>query len=222
MKQIQESSPKRPAPCGSSSSPSSAALLDRRSLAVLQQITGINTVLFYGSIIFKEHVAHQSDTSAVFANVIVGAVNFLMTIVALGLIDKLGRRPLLMFSAGTMAVCQAALGFAFLSSRPAATIVLPACSAAWRPSQLASAPASGSCSPNLPTRIRGRAMSIATICLWIACTVLTMTFLSLVKAVSATGAFLVYSAMCVITFVIVWKFVPETKGRTLEEIERSW
>ncbi|MFN7999305.1 MAG: sugar porter family MFS transporter [Bryobacteraceae bacterium] len=193
------------------------------SLAILQQITGINTVLFYGSIIFKEHVAHQSDTSAVFANVIVGAVNFLMTIVALGLIDKLGRRPLLMFSAGTMAVCQAALGFAFLSSRPAATIVLPAmlfCVAAFA---VGLGPGFWVLLAEIfPTRIRGRAMSIATICLWIACTVLTMTFLSLVKAVSATGAFLVYSAMCVITFLIVWKFVPETKGRTLEEIERSW
>jgi SP family arabinose:H+ symporter-like MFS transporter len=193
------------------------------SLAILQQITGINTVLFYGSIIFKEHVAHQSNTSAVFANVIVGAVNFLMTIVALGLIDKLGRRPLLMFSAGTMAVCQAALGFAFLSSRPAATIVLPAmlfCVAAFA---VGLGPGFWVLLAEIfPTRIRGRAMSIATICLWVACTVLTMTFLSLVKAVSATGAFLVYSAMCVITFAIVWKFVPETKGRTLEEIERSW
>lgn len=193
------------------------------SLAILQQITGINTVLFYGSIIFKEHVAHQSNTSAVFANVVVGAVNFLMTIVALGLIDKLGRRPLLMISTAAMAGCQAALGIAFLMNPPPATLVLAimlCCVAAFA---VGLGPGFWVLlSEIFPTRIRGRAMSIATICLWSACTVLTMTFLSLVKAVSATGAFLIYSGMCVITFGIVWRFVPETKGRSLEEIERSW
>lgn len=193
------------------------------SLAILQQITGINTVLFYGSIIFKEHVAHQSDTSAVFANVIVGAVNFLMTIVALVLIDKLGRRPLLMISTITMGACQAALGIAFLLNPPPAMLVLTImlfCVAAFA---VGLGPGFWVLlSEIFPTRIRGRAMSIATICLWIACTVLTMTFLSLVKAVSATGAFLIYSSMCVVTFLIVWRFVPETKGRSLEEIERSW
>jgi SP family arabinose:H+ symporter-like MFS transporter len=193
------------------------------SLAILQQITGINTVLFYGSIIFKEHVAHQSDTSAVFANVVVGAVNFLMTIVALGLIDKLGRRPLLMISTAAMAACQAALAFAFLLNPPPATLVLTImlfCVAAFA---VGLGPGFWVLlSEIFPTRIRGRAMSIATICLWVACTTLTMTFLSLVKAVSATGAFLIYSGMCVVTFAIVWRFVPETKGRSLEEIERSW
>jgi SP family arabinose:H+ symporter-like MFS transporter len=193
------------------------------SLAILQQITGINTVLFYGSIIFKEHVANQSNTSAVFANVVVGAVNFLMTMVALGLIDKLGRRPLLMISTATMAACQAALGFAFLLKAPPAMLVLTIvlfCVAAFA---VGLGPGFWVLlSEIFPTRIRGRAMSIATICLWIACTTLTMTFLSLVKAVSATGAFLVYSGMCVITFFIVWRWVPETKGRSLEEIEQFW
>jgi SP family arabinose:H+ symporter-like MFS transporter len=193
------------------------------SLAILQQITGINTVIFYGSIIFKEHVAHQSNTSAVSVNVVVGVVNFLMTIVALGLIDKLGRRPLLMISTAMMAACQAALGFAFLLKAPPAMLVLTIvlfCVAAFA---VGLGPGVWVLlSEIFPTRIRGRAMSIATICLWIACTVLTMTFLSLVKAISATGAFLIYSGMCVVTFFIVWRFVPETKGRSLEEIELFW
>ena len=193
------------------------------SLAILQQITGINTVIFYGSIIFKEHVAHQSNTSAVSVNVVVGVVNFLMTIVALGLIDKLGRRPLLMISTAMMAACQAALGFAFLLKAPPAMLVLTIvlfCVAAFA---VGLGPGVWVLlSEIFPTRIRGRAMSIATICLWIACTVLTMTFLSLVKAIAATGAFLIYSGMCVVTFFIVWRFVPETKGRSLEEIELFW
>src|SRR5450759_4580636 len=73
-----------------------------------------------------------------------------------------------------------------------------------------------------PTRIRGRAMSVATISLWLACLALTFTFLSLVRAITVTGAFWTYAAMSVLTVLFVWKFTPETKGKTLEEIERSW
>ncbi len=80
------------------------------SLAILQQITGINTVLFYGSIIFREHMGTASESAAIGLNVLIGIVNFAATIVALMVIDKLGRKPLLMFSAATMGVCQLALG----------------------------------------------------------------------------------------------------------------
>jgi MFS family permease len=71
-----------------------------------------------------------------------------------------------------------------------------------------------------PTRIRGRAMSIATISLWVSCVALTLTFLSLVKAIGVSGAFWLYATMCVTTFVFVWRLTPETKGKSLEEIER--
>ncbi len=193
------------------------------SLAILQQVTGINTVLFYGSIIFKEQVGNHSESSAIFANVIVGVVNFLVTIVAMGVIDKLGRRFLLMFSSGVMALCQVALGAAFLLHPPPSWLVLTAmlfCVAAFA---IGLGPGFWVLLAEIfPTRIRGRAMSIATICLWVACTLLTMTFLTLVQVLSATGAFMIYAGMCVITLFIVWRWVPETKGRTLEEIERSW
>ena len=89
------------------------ALLIGIVLAILQQITGINTVLFYGSIIFKDHAA-SGQSSALFANVFVGAVNFLSTIVALWIIDQVGRKALLMFSAAAMALSEIALGIAFL------------------------------------------------------------------------------------------------------------
>jgi hypothetical protein len=65
-------------------------------------------------------------------------------------------------------------------------------------------------------------MSVATISLWVACVALTMTFLSLASAITITGAFWVYSAMCVTTFLLVWRALPETKGKTLEEIEKLW
>ena len=73
-----------------------------------------------------------------------------------------------------------------------------------------------------PTRIRGRAMSIATISLWCACVLLTLTFLSLVNAIGASGAFWVYASMGITTVVFVWKMTPETKGKSLEEIEKMW
>jgi SP family arabinose:H+ symporter-like MFS transporter len=73
-----------------------------------------------------------------------------------------------------------------------------------------------------PNRIRGRAMSIATVSLWVACTVLTMTFLSIANTLGPAGAFLIYAAMCAFMAWFVWKLTPETKNRTLEEIERFW
>jgi MFS family permease len=193
------------------------------SLAVLQQITGINTVLFYGAVIFKQQVHSQSASSAIFANVIVGIVNFLATLAALGIVDRFGRKPLLLISSGLMAICQTGLALAFLVHTPSAPVVLTMmmlCVAAF-------AIGLGPCvwvllSEIFPTRIRGRAMSIATLFLWSACTLLTMTFLTLSNALSPTGAFLIYSLMCVVTFLIVWRAVPETKGRSLEEIERLW
>ena len=89
------------------------ALIVAVVLAVVQQITGINTVLFYGSVIFKEQVGGHTESSAIGANVIIGAVNFVMTIVALWVIDKAGRRPLLMISAGGMAISHLVLGLLF-------------------------------------------------------------------------------------------------------------
>jgi MFS transporter, SP family, arabinose:H+ symporter len=193
------------------------------ALAILQQITGVNTVLFYGSVIFKEHVGGQSDSAALFANVLIGTVNLLATFVALALVDRYGRRPLLMFSSGVMAIGQAAIGAAFLLKNPPALLVLGAmilCTASF-------AVGLGPCvwvlmSEIFPNRVRGRAMSIATVSLWVACFALTMTFLSLAKAITPTGAFWIYSSMCLVTFWIVWKVTPETKGRTLEDIERLW
>jgi MFS family permease len=73
-----------------------------------------------------------------------------------------------------------------------------------------------------PTRIRARAMAVATVTLWGACLLISSTFLSLVKATGPAGAFWIYAALCMFAFVFLWRAVPETKGKTLEEIERTW
>jgi sugar porter (SP) family MFS transporter len=193
------------------------------ALAVLQQITGINTVLFYGSIIFREHMGAATESSAIGLNVLIGLVNFLATIVALAVIDRLGRKPLLMIAAGGMGVCQALLGFAFLAEPVPVYLVLGlmfVCTASFA---VGLGPGVWVVlSEIFPTRIRGRAMGVATVSLWVACVVLTSTYLTLVSAITITGAFWVYAAMCVLTLVVVWRFAPETKGRSLEEIERLW
>ncbi|MGH9615339.1 MAG: sugar porter family MFS transporter [Acidobacteriaceae bacterium] len=192
------------------------------ALSILQQITGINTVLFYGSIIWQRQLGGHAS-SAIGANAVIGVVNFIVTIAALWLIERSGRRPVLMLSSGCMAICQLLLGLAFLLKPAPAPLVLGAmllCVAAFA---IGLGPATWVLMAELfPTRVRGRAMSIANMALWIACFALTFTFLSLAHAITITGAFCLYSFLCVVTFLLVWRMVPETKGKTLEQIELLW
>lgn len=193
------------------------------ALAVLQQITGINTILFYGSLIFIEKVAAQTAASALWANVMIGFVNLVSTVVALAVIDRIGRKPLLLLAAGGMAATEFFLGLLFWLDPGAVIPILCLVLACVVFFAVGLGPGVWVMMSELfPTRIRGRAMSIATISLWIACLALTFTFLSLARAITVTGAFWTYAAMCVLTFLFVWKVTPETKGKTLEEIERGW
>lgn len=191
-------------------------------LAIIQQVTGINTVLYYGAIVFAEH-GGASASQAIGMNVMVGVVNLLFTVVALLMIDRLGRRPLLLTATGGMGLCL--LVFAamlhYLPGRSALLLVpvlgYVACFAfglgtgVWV------------CLAELfPNRIRGRAMSIATMVLWISVSCVTATFLSLIKIFTASGVFLGYALLCAVSFVYIFLRLPETKNRTLEEIEIMW
>jgi MFS family permease len=129
----------------------------------------------------------------------------------------------MMLASGGMAVALLALGLLFRVQPPPAALILGAI-------LLYTASFSVGLGPGVwiviselfPTRIRGRAMSIATLFLWLACILITATFLSLVELVGSSGAFWLYAAMSVVNLVFVWRVMPETKGRSLEEIERSW
>ncbi len=193
------------------------------TLAVFQQVTGINTILYYGSIIFTEQVGARSASAALWANVVIGTVNVLCAVIALFAIDRLGRKPLLMIASGGMGASLVILGVIFLLQPSAGSLVLALilCYVAFF--SVGMGPTVWVVISELfPTRIRGRAMSIATISLWTACMFITLTFLSLVKAISVSGAFWCYALMCLFTFLFVWRILPETKGKTLEEIEKSW
>jgi sugar porter (SP) family MFS transporter len=192
-------------------------------LAVFQQVTGINTVIYYGALIFKEQVGGQSDASAIGANVTIGIVNFLMTVVALSAIDRFGRRPLMLLSSAGMALSLFVLGLLFLVQPPPATAILVAILVYVASFGAGIGPGVWVVISELfPTRIRGRAMSLATVSLWLACILITSTFLSLVEWLGTSGAFWFYASLSVVNLVFIWRVVPETKGRSLEEIERSW
>jgi sugar porter (SP) family MFS transporter len=193
------------------------------TLAILQQVTGINTVLYYGSIIFTEQAGAASTSAALWANVLVGAMNLVFTVVALFTIDRLGRKVLLISAAAGMGLSLTALGFVFRagSVTPSSVLALILCYVACF--SFGMGPGVWVVISELfPTRIRGRAMSLATVALWLACLLITLTFLSLVKAFTAAGAFWIYALMCACTVWFVWKFTPETKGKNLEEIEEQW
>src|SRR5215471_10134432 len=191
-------------------------------IALASQFTGINTIIYYGSIVFLEHVPHQTASTALWANVIIGAINFVATIVGMLLIDRSGRKRLLNSAFGGMALSLVGVSAA-IRFQASGTLVLifvltyVAC--------FAIGVGTGTwvlMAEICPTRVRGRAMAVATVCLWCGTLVVTLTFLSLVNLFTAAGVFLLYAVISIGAFVFVWRAVPETKGKTLEEIERYW
>ncbi len=190
-------------------------------LAILQQITGVNTVFYYGSLIFHDQVK-SSNSVALSLNVFVGAINLLVTLAAIWLIDRLGRKLLLLISSGGMAVCLLVLGLSFLRPHVAPMPILILLLAYVGCFGFGMGPAVWVVMSELfPTRLRGRAMSVATVALWLASLLLTMTFLSLVTAIGPSGTFWLYAGISAFTFLFVWRLLPETKGKTLEQIEKE-
>jgi sugar porter (SP) family MFS transporter len=198
------------------------ALIVAILIALFSQFTGINTIIYYGSIVFLEHVPHQTASTALWANVIIGVINFAATVAGMLLIDRSGRKSLLMTAFGGMALSLVAVSAAIYfqtSGLIVLTFVLTyvAC--------FAVGVGTGTwvlMAEICPTKVRGRAMSVATVFLWCGTLLVTLTFLSLVSVFTAAGVFLLYAIVSIAAFVFVWRGVPETKGRTLEEIEQFW
>jgi len=191
-------------------------------LAILCQITGINTIIYYGSILLREH-AGQNASSAIAANVLIGAVNFIGTILAMATIDRAGRRALLLWGGAGMGVSLGALGLAFRNSSPSFPLIVALILAYVFSFSVSFGPGVWVyISEIFPNAVRARAMSIGTMTIWISCLAVTLTFLTLVHLLGTAGAFWFYAALCAVAFVFVLLALPETKGRTLEEIQRLW
>jgi len=189
-------------------------------LAVLQQITGINVVIYYAPEIFKS--AGLAATDALNDTVIVGITNIVFTLVAIWIVDKAGRKPLLLIAAAGMGIALTLLGGAFIYQKFEGPWVLLFVLAYVGSFSVAMGPVVWVVMAEIfPTKIRGRAMSIATVCLWIANFGVTQ-FFPVMNRQLGGAVFFVYAVMCVIAFFFILAFLPETKGKTLEEIERRW
>lgn len=188
-------------------------------LAVFQQWCGINVIFNYAEEIFR---SAGYDISSVLKNIAwTGSVNLLFTFVALGFVDRVGRRPLMLFGSFGLAAIYLVLGFCYhrhVTGLPVLLLVLAAigCYA------MSLAPVTWVViSEIFPNRIRGAAMSAAVMALWIACFLLTYTFPILNKSLGASGTFWLYGVICFLGGLFIAGRLPETKGESLEEIERK-
>jgi len=187
-------------------------------MAVFQQWCGINTVFNYADEIFKAAGYGVSDT--LFNIVITGTVNLVFTLVAMFTVDKLGRKKLMIFGAAGLAVTYLLLGSAFyFEMKGIAVLTLVVVAIAIYAMSLAPI-VWVILSEIFPNRVRGAAMALATFALWIACFILTYTFPLLNESFGAAGTFWAYAGICILGLFFVLVKLPETKGKTLEEIEK--
>jgi SP family sugar porter-like MFS transporter len=186
-------------------------------LAVLQQWCGINVIFNYAQEVFA--AAGYSISGIMQSIVITGIVNLVFTFVAIFTVDRVGRRPLMLFGAAGLALIYVVLGAAYYTqSRGIHMVVLIVAAIGCYAMSLA--PVTWVViSEIFPNRIRGVAVSVTVLALWTACTVLTFTFPYLNLFLGAHGTFWLYATICMTGFIFVWRRLPETKDKSLEQIE---
>jgi len=188
-------------------------------LAVFQQWCGINVIFNYAQEVFQ---AAGYGVSDIMLNIVItGIVNLAFTFVAIFTVDRFGRRILMLIGAGGLAGIYAVLGTGYyLQSTGIHMLILVVTAIACYSMSLA--PITWVViSEIFPNRIRGAAMSITVFSLWLGCTALTFTFPFLKNLLGAHGVFWLYGAICVLGFIVIWRKLPETKGKSLEAIERE-
>ncbi|MBW6532522.1 sugar porter family MFS transporter [Sphingomonas sp. RRHST34] len=189
-------------------------------LAVLQQWCGINIIFNYAQEIFAGAGYAVSDT--LFNIVITGAVNCVFTFVALATVERWGRRRLLLLGCVGLALIYAALGASYVAGVQGWPLLLLVV-AAIAVYAMTLAPVTWVALAEIfPGEARGASMAVATTALWAACFLLTYTF-PLINAAAGTGVtFWIYGVICALGFAFILRTLPETKGKTLEQIERDW
>jgi sugar porter (SP) family MFS transporter len=195
------------------------------ALAVFQQVTGINTIIYYAPTLLS--AAGLGNSAALLANVVNGAVNVAMTIVAIRLLDRAGRRPLLLGGTAGMAagMIVVALTFAIGGSQlhgGAAYIAIAGLLIYTGSFAIGLGPVFWLLISEIyPVQIRGQAMSVATMANWGANFVVTISFLTLLSAIGNAGTFFLFAGLSIVALTYFQRQVPETKNRSLQDIERD-
>lgn len=200
------------------------AVLIGAAIAILGQFMGVNAVLYYGPTIFEE--AGLSGGDALFSQVLVGIVNVVTTVIAVFIIDKVGHKKLVYYGVSGMVLSLLLIGFYFHFSEsmglPNSFLLFFFLFYVFCCAISISAVIFVLLSEMYPTRIRGMAMSIAGFALWIGTYLVGQLTPWMLQNLTPTGTFLLFALMCVPYMLIVWKLIPETTGKSLEEIERYW
>jgi SP family sugar porter-like MFS transporter len=188
-------------------------------LAVFQQWCGINVIFQYGSRIFAD--AGYAISGILFNIIITGIVAVLMTFVAIGTVDRWGRRILMLSGAIGLAVIYLLTGLAYFYGLkgfiPVALVVAAIACYCYSLAPITWV----ILSEIFPNRIRGSAMSVSVVALWLGNFLLSQTFPKMYESLGLAKCFWVYAGICFFGFLFIWKRLPETKGKTLEEIERE-
>ena len=188
--------------------------------SLFAHITGIDTIIYYGPLIFLES-GFKTD-SALLASVIIGITNLIFTFVGMAMIDKAGRKFLLLVGIAGMGISMTLVGFCMQSDMISAKWTL-----LWIMTYIASFAMSIGVviwvylSEIYPTRVRGQALSVATMVLWLGNVILTQLFPVMMERFGG-GTFYIFSFICLLAFIFTWTMVKETRGVSLEEIEKIW
>jgi sugar porter (SP) family MFS transporter len=202
-------------------------------LAILQQVTGINVFMYFGATIFKTLSASTGVDAGLLQQLIINGAGVLFTLIAIATVDQWGRKPLMFIGAAGMGMSLMAMGVM------AQTLTDPTVSSGWMLFfillyigcfSLSVGPVTWVILAEIfPTAVRGRALGLATCFLWIADYAVTQTFPMMdakgtwfVEHFHHAFPFYTYAVFCVMLLMVVWRFVPETKGRSLEEIQQNW
>ena len=200
------------------------SILIGAAIAILGQFMGVNAVLYYGPSIFEK--AGLSGGDALFSQVLVGFVNAVTTVIAIFIIDKVGRKKLVYYGVSGMVISLLLIGFYFKFSTeldlPNSFLLFFFCFYVFCCAISISAVIFVLLSEMYPIRIRGMAMSIAGFALWVGTYLVGQLTPWMLQNLTPAGTFLLFAFMCVPYMLIVWRLIPETTGKSLEEIERYW
>ena len=206
------------------------------SLAVLQQLTGINAVIYYANQIFAAAGFTSPDSQSLATLWAIGAVNVFATLIAVVWVDRFGRKPLLFIGTTGMGLSLLVVGAMFLklsavspgeTTTRAATgeglVTLVALVVFIASFAFSLGPIVWTIINEIfPSHVRGKAVAVATAANWFAAWLVAQFFLTLVSLITTTGVFWLFAAFCAVTFVFVRRYVPETKGKSLEQIQAMW